>query len=87
MGFAAESEDLERNGQDKRARKGVPLLVANIGHETFGQDDNELLLIDAEGMQRLPRASKQALAAQLVAEIAQRLAATGAAARGQAPTP
>ena len=41
----------------------------------------------AEGMQRLPRASKQALAAQLVAEIAQRLAATGAAARGQAPTP
>jgi phosphopantothenoylcysteine decarboxylase/phosphopantothenate--cysteine ligase len=75
VGFAAESEDLARNGQEKRARKGVPLLVANIGHETFGQDDNELLLIDAEGQQRLPRASKQALAAQLVAEIAQRLAA------------
>jgi phosphopantothenoylcysteine decarboxylase/phosphopantothenate--cysteine ligase len=73
VGFAAESEDLERHGQDKRIRKGVPLLVANIGHETFGQDDNELLLIDATGTQRLGRANKQILAAQLVAEIAQRL--------------
>lgn len=74
VGFAAESEDLEKNGQEKRVRKGVPLLVANIGHATFGRDDNELLLIDAEGMQRIERASKDALAARLVAEIARRLA-------------
>lgn len=73
VGFAAESEDLERNGQDKRLRKGVPLLVANIGHATFGRDDNELLLIDAHGMTRLERASKDALAARLVDEIARRL--------------
>jgi len=77
VGFAAESEDLERHGQEKRARKGVPLLVANIGHETFGQDDNELLLIDATGSHRVARASKQALAARLVDEIAQRLPAAG----------
>ena len=75
VGFAAESEDLERNGQEKRVRKGVPLLVANIGHATFGRDDNELLLIDAEGMTRLERASKDALAARLVTEIARRLGA------------
>lgn len=75
VGFAAESEDLERHGQEKRERKGVPLLVANIGHETFGLDDNELLLIDAAGSHRLPRASKTALAADLVREIAQRLPA------------
>ena len=73
VGFAAESEDLERNGQDKRVRKGVPLLVANIGHATFGRDDNELLLIDAQGLTRLPRASKDVLAAQLVGEIARRI--------------
>jgi phosphopantothenoylcysteine decarboxylase/phosphopantothenate--cysteine ligase len=73
VGFAAESEDLERNGQEKRARKGVPLLVANIGHETFGRDDNELLLIDAQGMRRIARASKDRLAAELVVEIAGRL--------------
>ncbi|MGD9943471.1 MAG: bifunctional phosphopantothenoylcysteine decarboxylase/phosphopantothenate--cysteine ligase CoaBC [Burkholderiaceae bacterium] len=73
VGFAAESEDLERNGAAKRERKGIPLLVANIGHATFGRDDNELLLIDAQGQRRLPRAGKDALAAALVDEIARRL--------------
>jgi phosphopantothenoylcysteine decarboxylase/phosphopantothenate--cysteine ligase len=73
VGFAAESENLEKNGQDKRKRKGVPLLVANIGHATFGRDDNELLIIDAQGSRTLERASKNVLAAQLVALIASRL--------------
>lgn len=73
VGFAAESEDLERNGQQKLRRKGVPLLVANIGHATFGRDDNELLLIDSQGMRKLARASKDRLASELVAEIAQRV--------------
>ena len=73
VGFAAESEDLEANGAAKRARKGVPLLVGNIGHETFGRDENELLLIDADGSRLLPRASKDALAAELVVELSRRL--------------
>ncbi|MFA7667293.1 MAG: bifunctional phosphopantothenoylcysteine decarboxylase/phosphopantothenate--cysteine ligase CoaBC [Burkholderiaceae bacterium] len=77
VGFAAESEDLEANGAAKRERKGVPLLVGNIGHETFGRDENELLLIDARSTRRLPRASKDSLAAELVAEIAARLDAPG----------
>ncbi len=75
VGFAAESEDLQRNGEAKRRRKGVPLLVANIGHQTFGRDDNELLLIDEHGTQPLGRASKDALARTLVAEIARRIGA------------
>ncbi|MCP5266022.1 MAG: bifunctional phosphopantothenoylcysteine decarboxylase/phosphopantothenate--cysteine ligase CoaBC [Burkholderiaceae bacterium] len=75
VGFAAESEDLERNGQAKRAAKGVPLLCANIGHATFGRDDNELLLIDEAGLTRLERADKNTLAARLVLEIANRLEA------------
>ena len=73
VGFAAESEDLQANGAAKREKKGVPLLVGNIGHETFGRDENELLLIDAAGSRRLARASKDSLAAELVAEIATRL--------------
>ena len=75
VGFAAETEDLERNGHDKRKRKAVPLLIANIGHQTFGRDDNELLLIDAGGTTRLPRANKDTLAAALTTEIAKRLGA------------
>ena len=73
VGFAAESHDLVANAQAKRARKGVPLLVGNIGPATFGQDDNQLLLVDAAGTRELPRASKLTLARQLVAEIAQRV--------------
>jgi phosphopantothenoylcysteine decarboxylase/phosphopantothenate--cysteine ligase len=73
VGFAAETEDLEANAQDKRRRKGVPLLVGNLGQTTFGKDDNELLLVDAQGVSRVPRASKDALARVLVTEIAHRL--------------
>ena len=73
VGFAAESEALEKHGQAKRQRKGIPLLVANIGHETFGKDDNTLLLIDDAGLERLPRASKIQLASELVKAIAKRL--------------
>jgi phosphopantothenoylcysteine decarboxylase/phosphopantothenate--cysteine ligase len=74
VGFAAESHDLVAHAQAKRARKGVPLLVGNIGPTAFGQDDNQLLLVDANGVQELPRASKLALARQLVAEISRRKA-------------
>jgi phosphopantothenoylcysteine decarboxylase / phosphopantothenate---cysteine ligase len=72
VGFAAESHDLLAHATAKRARKGVPLLVGNLGPATFGQDDNALLLVDAKGAKELPRNSKRALARQLVAEIASR---------------
>lgn len=75
VGFAAESEDLLAHAQAKRQRKGVPLLVGNIGPDTFGQDDNALLLVDERGEMDLPRASKLTLARQLVAEIARRMPA------------
>ena len=79
VGFAAESQDLEAQATAKRLRKGVPLLVGNIGPATFGQDDNALLLIDAQGTLEMPRNSKLALARMLVAEIAKRLPARGTA--------
>jgi phosphopantothenoylcysteine decarboxylase/phosphopantothenate--cysteine ligase len=75
VGFAAESENLEAHAKAKRARKGVPLLVGNIGPATFGQDDNALLLVDEAGSREIPRASKRELAQQLLAEIAQRMQA------------
>ena len=77
VGFAAESHDLLANAQAKRLRKGVPLLVGNIGPAAFGQDDNALLLVDAHGTQDFPRASKLTLARQLIANIAYRTRATG----------
>lgn len=72
VGFAAESHDLLANASTKRLKKGVPLLVGNIGPATFGQDENALLLVDAHSARELPRNTKLALARQLIAEIASR---------------
>jgi phosphopantothenoylcysteine decarboxylase/phosphopantothenate--cysteine ligase len=73
VGFAAESHDLLAHATAKRARKGVPLLVGNIGPSTFGQDDNALLLVDDKGAKELPRDAKTKLAQDLIQEIAQRM--------------
>jgi phosphopantothenoylcysteine decarboxylase/phosphopantothenate--cysteine ligase len=73
VGFAAESENLQEYGEAKRKKKNIPLLVGNIGHQTFGQDQNELVLFDEKGHKLLPLADKQSLARQLISEIAGRL--------------
>ena len=73
VGFAAESHDVVAHARAKRLRKGVPLIVANDGPATFGQDDNALVLVDEAGETALPRADKLTLARALVAQIARRL--------------
>ena len=75
VGFAAESHDLHGNAQAKRVRKKVPLLIGNIGPDTFGQDHNALLLVDEHGTTQMPRASKLSLARRLIGEIDVRMAA------------
>lgn len=70
VGFAAESQDLLNQAREKRVRKGVPLLVGNLGPQTFGRDDNALIVVDAAGSEELPRASKAALATRLIERIA-----------------
>jgi phosphopantothenoylcysteine decarboxylase/phosphopantothenate--cysteine ligase len=74
VGFAAESHDVVRHAREKRLRKGVPLIVANHGPATFGQDDNALVLVDDTGETEMPRADKLTLARSLVQDIARRLA-------------
>lgn len=75
VGFAAESGNLLEFGRAKRERKGIPLLVGNIGPDTFGSDRNELVLFDQLGHTALPAADKLHLARQLITEIASRLRA------------
>ncbi|MEC5216537.1 phosphopantothenoylcysteine decarboxylase/phosphopantothenate--cysteine ligase [Actimicrobium sp. GrIS 1.19] len=74
VGFAAESEQLLKYGKAKRAAKNIPLLIGNIGHHTFGMDENELVLFDADGQIQFPHAHKQTLARQLITAISERLA-------------
>ena len=70
VGFAAETEQVHANAIAKRRRKNIPLIVANRVQDTLGQDDSELILIDAQGSHVLPRAQKLLLARQLIAHIA-----------------
>lgn len=71
VGFAAESDNLVEYAQEKRRRKKLPLLAANLVQNAVGAADNELLLFDDDGIHRLPRAPKSVIARQLVAHIAQ----------------
>jgi phosphopantothenoylcysteine decarboxylase/phosphopantothenate--cysteine ligase len=46
------------------------LLIGNIGAETFGEDTNQIMLCDANGIRLLPPASKLELAHHLLTHIA-----------------
>ena len=73
VGFAAETEKVTAHAQAKRNRKNIPLIVANRAQDALGQDQSELILIDAHGNHPLPRASKLVLARQVIAHIAKLL--------------
>jgi phosphopantothenoylcysteine decarboxylase/phosphopantothenate--cysteine ligase len=65
VGFAAETEDLLRNGQAKLAAKGCDLLVVNqVGAGlAFGTTDNEAIVLAADGtVAKVPRGPKEVLA-------------------------
>jgi phosphopantothenoylcysteine decarboxylase/phosphopantothenate--cysteine ligase len=85
VGFAAETNDVNKNGEAKRRRKKLPLLIANRAQDTLGQDHSEVTLLDDNGAHPLPRMNKLALARRLVAEIAERLGAPAIRIRSVAP--
>lgn len=78
VGFAAESENLIDHAQQKLVRKKLDLIVANniaVAGIGFNADDNAVTLIDKAHQQELTQRSKQQLARELIAVIAQKLTA------------
>lgn len=73
VGFAAESTNLEVHAKEKLQRKGIPMIVGNIGPDTFGSDLNQLLVIDTQGNKKLARAEKLQLARQLIQIVAKKI--------------
>jgi phosphopantothenoylcysteine decarboxylase/phosphopantothenate--cysteine ligase len=73
VGFAAESNDLEKHADEKRKRKGIPMIVGNIGPDTFGSDLNQLIVIDASGSKKIAKAEKLQLARQLIQLVAKKI--------------
>jgi phosphopantothenoylcysteine decarboxylase/phosphopantothenate--cysteine ligase len=70
VGFAAESQNLETYADEKRRRKKVNLIVANLAQSAIGADDNEVMLLDDAGTHKLARAHKEIVAKEIVARIA-----------------
>src|SRR5213080_1774151 len=79
VGFAADvgARGLER-AREKLATKQVDLIVFNdVSREDIGFDaaDNEVVLVSADGEQRLEKASKERIAAAILDAVAERLGA------------
>jgi phosphopantothenoylcysteine decarboxylase/phosphopantothenate--cysteine ligase len=70
VGFAAESHDLDRFAEEKRRRKKLPLLAANLAQHAIGAHENELVLFDDAGRHALGRGSKLEQARALIAHLA-----------------
>lgn len=70
VGFAAESEKLAQHATEKRARKKLPLIAANLAQDAIGSEQNSIVLFDDRGEHPLGRAPKIELARKLVDHLA-----------------
>ena len=69
VGFAAETEELEKNAKEKLQRKNLDLIVANdvsAPDTGFAHDTNEVLLITGEGKTNVSLASKRVVADEIL---------------------
>lgn len=75
IGFAAETENMEKNASAKLARKGCDWLLANdvSGGKVFGGDTNEILFLNGKGKTERWTGSKTEIAGKLTHKILQKL--------------
>ena len=81
VGFAAETQDVEREAQAKRQRKGCDWIVANdVSPETgiMGGDANQVYLFTDEGGEAWPVMDKREVGLRLMQRVAEHLAKAGA---------
>jgi len=74
IGFAAETDDLEKNAEAKLKKKGADWILANDVSPTtgaMGGDDNTVHLVTGSGVEAWPKMAKTEVAAKLVARIAE----------------
>ena len=67
VGFAAESENLADYAQAKRAKKKIPMIVANLVQHAVGREENEVTIYDDTGAHPVARASKGKVAHRILA--------------------
>lgn len=77
VGFAAETDDLLANAAAKREAKGADWIVANdVSGDVMGGTHNHVHLVTASGTEDWAEAPKSAVAARLIARIAEVLSKT-----------
>lgn len=71
IGFAAETNDVEKHAKGKLTRKGADWVIANdVSGDVMGGTDNEVLLVSKTGVERWPRMAKAEVAIKLAERIA-----------------
>jgi phosphopantothenoylcysteine decarboxylase/phosphopantothenate--cysteine ligase len=73
VGFAAETEHVDRNAKAKLARKGCDWILANDvspAAGVMGGDRNTIHFVTASGIEMWPTQTKDAVASMLIAKIA-----------------
>lgn len=70
VGFAAESEKLAQHAKEKRLKKRVPLMAANLVQEALGAEESSITLYDDHGEHPLGRGPKLELARKLLEHVA-----------------
>lgn len=73
VGFAAETENIIANGQEKLERKKLDLLFANNAVETFNSENISVTAIAKQGNHELPTANKNVAARNMLNLIAEKL--------------
>jgi phosphopantothenoylcysteine decarboxylase/phosphopantothenate--cysteine ligase len=70
VGFAAESEKLAQHAAEKRRKKKLPLIAANLAQDAIGGEQNTIVLFDDDGEHPLGRGPKIELARKLLDHVA-----------------
>jgi phosphopantothenoylcysteine decarboxylase / phosphopantothenate---cysteine ligase len=80
VGFAAETNDVEAHARAKLKSKGCDWIIANDVSTAgvMGGDDNEVMLVTSQGVERWEAAAKAAIGRQIAARIADALGAADA---------
>jgi phosphopantothenoylcysteine decarboxylase/phosphopantothenate--cysteine ligase len=72
VGFAAETMHVLDYARSKLDRKGLDMIIANEAVASIGSEDIQVTLVDAQGVDALPRLPKAQAAAAILDSILQR---------------
>lgn len=83
VGFAAETQDIQKNAETKLSKKGADFIVANdVSHDSgvgpagvMGGDRNRVRIVSKSGIEEWPELTKAEVASRLAVLIAERLKA------------